>query len=94
MQLHVLYAHESLCGYFHQPGFYYWVFCNPQQKRVLRWRGPFRTKRDAIASATAACPVAELIEWNSAQPDLVLWEAGARVRSRLVVGYRNKGEAL
>jgi hypothetical protein len=83
MQLHVLYASESLCGFFRQPGFY-WVCICPTKKRVLRWRGPFASKAECIASAGNANPCAELVLWNSAQPDLVLWEAGARVRSQLI----------
>ena len=65
MQLHILCATESLCGYFQQPGFY-WVCICPTKKRVLRWRGPFTSKAECIASAGNANPTQTNPRWRSA----------------------------
>src|SRR5262245_40528776 len=88
MQIHIMYVTESLCGWCRGQPKFYWIALLPEERRILRARGPFMTRAETIRSAANANPTAELIFWNSAQPDLPLWEAGAPIRSKMITEIR------
>jgi hypothetical protein len=85
MEIHILFVDESFCGWCQERGFY-WLAVLPQKKRILRARGPFRSRDDALRSAGNANPSAPVVHWNSSQPDMVLWDAGVPLRSKFVIG--------